>query len=120
MDLVDPGRCRSTWNGPRSTVRSSGPTRSRCRRTVKDVAADLNVNPETLRTWVRDADGRPVAAGASRAGVRRSESWPSRPKTPIADRSRSGRSLCRWSRIWSTASLGFRRVSSAERVKSKS
>ncbi|WP_457511585.1 IS3 family transposase [Streptomyces sp. TE33382] len=35
------------------------------RRTFKDVAADLNVNPETLRTWVRDADGRPVAAGAS-------------------------------------------------------
>ncbi|MFI8281293.1 transposase [Streptomyces sp. NPDC085929] len=26
-------------------------------RTFKDVAADLNVNPETLRTWVRDADG---------------------------------------------------------------
>ncbi|MFJ7497886.1 transposase [Streptomyces sp. NPDC097727] len=35
------------------------------RRTFKDVAADLNVNPETLRTWVRDAGGRPVAAGAS-------------------------------------------------------
>ncbi|WP_308365085.1 IS3 family transposase [Streptomyces sp. ISL-86] len=35
------------------------------RRTFKDVAADLNVNPETLRTWVRDADGRPVAAVAS-------------------------------------------------------
>ncbi|OEJ49734.1 transposase [Streptomyces agglomeratus] len=35
------------------------------RRTFKDIAADLNVNPETLRTWVRDADGRPVAAGAS-------------------------------------------------------
>jgi transposase len=34
------------------------------RRTFKDVAADLNVNPETLRTWVRDADGRPAAAGA--------------------------------------------------------
>lgn len=30
MDLVDPGRCRPTWHGPRSTVRSSGPTRSRC------------------------------------------------------------------------------------------
>ncbi|WP_405887430.1 transposase [Streptomyces sp. NBC_01136] len=29
------------------------------RRTFKDVAADLNVNPETLRTWVRDADGCP-------------------------------------------------------------
>ncbi|MET7549703.1 IS3 family transposase [Streptomyces sp. NPDC005500] len=35
------------------------------RRTFKDVAADLNVNPETLRTWVRDADGRPAPAGAS-------------------------------------------------------
>ncbi|MCX4426436.1 IS3 family transposase [Streptomyces mirabilis] len=35
------------------------------RRTFKDVAADLNVNPETLRTWVRDADGRPASAGAS-------------------------------------------------------
>jgi transposase len=35
------------------------------RRTFKDVAADLNVNPETLRTWVRDADGRPVADGGS-------------------------------------------------------
>ncbi|MGW3723375.1 IS3 family transposase [Streptomyces sp. NPDC005133] len=35
------------------------------RRTFKDVAADLNVNPETLRTWVRDADGRQASAGAS-------------------------------------------------------
>ncbi|MEU6540946.1 transposase [Streptomyces sp. NPDC047000] len=35
------------------------------RRTFKDVAADLNVDPEMLRTWVRDADGRPVVAGAS-------------------------------------------------------
>jgi transposase len=35
------------------------------RRTFKDVAADLNVNPETLRTWVRDADGRPAAADKS-------------------------------------------------------
>ncbi|WP_093803027.1 transposase [Streptomyces sp. Wb2n-11] len=33
------------------------------RRTLKDVAAHLNVNPETLRTWVRDRDGRPAAAG---------------------------------------------------------
>ncbi|GAA2971833.1 hypothetical protein GCM10010446_65610 [Streptomyces enissocaesilis] len=33
------------------------------RRTFRDVAADLNVNPETLRTWVRDADGRPAASG---------------------------------------------------------
>jgi transposase len=35
------------------------------RRTFKDVAADLNVNPETLRTWVRDADAPPAASGAS-------------------------------------------------------
>lgn len=35
------------------------------RRTFEDVAADLNVSPETLRTWVRDADGRPASAGAS-------------------------------------------------------
>ncbi|MGW3690112.1 hypothetical protein [Streptomyces sp. NPDC005125] len=35
------------------------------RRTFKDVGADLNVNPETLRTRSRDAGGRPVAAGAS-------------------------------------------------------
>lgn len=35
------------------------------RRTFKDVAADLNVSPETLRTWVRDADGRPASAGGS-------------------------------------------------------
>ncbi|MFE2839440.1 IS3 family transposase [Streptomyces mirabilis] len=35
------------------------------RRTFKDVAADLNVTPETLRTWVRDADGRSASAGAS-------------------------------------------------------
>ncbi|MFG2480957.1 IS3 family transposase [Streptomyces fagopyri] len=27
------------------------------RRTFRDVAADLNVNPETLRAWVRNADG---------------------------------------------------------------
>jgi transposase len=34
------------------------------RRTFKDVAADLTVNPETLRAWVRDTDGRPASAGA--------------------------------------------------------
>lgn len=34
------------------------------RRTYRDVAADLNVNPEMLRTWVRDADGRPAGEGA--------------------------------------------------------
>ncbi|WP_326615201.1 transposase (plasmid) [Streptomyces scopuliridis] len=35
------------------------------RRTFKDVAVDLNVNPETLRTWVRDADGSPAVDSAS-------------------------------------------------------
>ncbi|MFD5514333.1 transposase [Streptomyces sp. NPDC127051] len=35
------------------------------RRTYRDVAADLNVTPDTLRTWVRNADDRPVASGAS-------------------------------------------------------
>jgi transposase len=33
------------------------------RRTFKDVAADLNVNPETLRTWVRAADADDLQAG---------------------------------------------------------
>ncbi|MFF1343327.1 transposase [Streptomyces sp. NPDC058290] len=36
------------------------------RRTFKDVAADLNVNPETLRTWVRDADGALAGGPAPR------------------------------------------------------
>ncbi|MGY3062532.1 transposase [Streptomyces sp. TE3672] len=40
-------------------------TASDGRRTFRDVAADLNVNPETLRTGVRDADGRPAFAAAS-------------------------------------------------------
>lgn len=35
------------------------------RRTFRDVAADLNVNPETLRTWVRDAEDGPAASDAS-------------------------------------------------------
>ncbi|MGW5277570.1 transposase [Streptomyces sp. NPDC004044] len=39
------------------------------RRTFKDVVADLNVNPETPRTWVRDADGHPVAAGSKPVGL---------------------------------------------------
>ncbi|MEU4955840.1 transposase, partial [Streptomyces lavendulae] len=41
--------------------------------TFRDVADDLNVNPETLRTWVRDADGRLAAAGGR--GTPR-PSWP--------------------------------------------
>ncbi|MFJ9033960.1 transposase, partial [Streptomyces sp. NPDC102274] len=35
------------------------------RRTFKDVAVDLNVNPGTLRTWVRDAEGSPAVDSAS-------------------------------------------------------
>lgn len=38
------------------------------RRTYRDVAADLNVNPETLRVWVRDADGSPAAGSGSAPG----------------------------------------------------
>lgn len=37
------------------------------RRTFKDVAADLNVNPETLRSWVRVADTSSAAAGSAPA-----------------------------------------------------
>ncbi|MER5347483.1 transposase [Streptomyces mirabilis] len=33
------------------------------RRMYREVAADLNVNPETLRVWVRDADGPPTVGG---------------------------------------------------------
>ncbi|NUK22643.1 transposase [Streptomyces lunaelactis] len=39
------------------------------RRTFKDVAADLNVNPETLRTWVRDADGSATGSGPELDGT---------------------------------------------------
>ncbi|WP_405720757.1 transposase [Streptomyces sp. NBC_00046] len=45
------------------------------RRTFKDVAADLNVNPETLRTWVRDADGLPGASGASQDTAAELGAW---------------------------------------------
>lgn len=33
------------------------------RRRYRDVAADLNVNPETPRVWVRDPDGSPTEGG---------------------------------------------------------
>ncbi|WP_414719159.1 transposase [Streptomyces sp.] len=46
------------------------------RRTFKDVAANLNVNPETLRMWVRDADGSARSARASAANCARRRSWP--------------------------------------------
>ncbi|MGH7732984.1 MAG: transposase [Gemmatimonadales bacterium] len=40
------------------------------RRTFRDVAADLNVNPETLRTWVRDAQaGTAPGCGLEAEGV---------------------------------------------------
>ncbi|MFD9607561.1 transposase, partial [Streptomyces sp. NPDC059970] len=50
------------------------------RRTLKVVAADLNADPETLRTWVRDAD---VV-----------QSPPARRRTPSLDQTRT----VQWSR----------------------
>lgn len=49
--------------------------RSRPGATIRSVAADLGVNPETLRNWVR-------AAGASRPRGRRAE-IPTEPATPL-------------------------------------
>lgn len=49
--------------------------RSRPEATIRSVAADLGVNPETLRNWVR-------AAGASRPRGRRAE-IPAEPPTPL-------------------------------------
>ncbi|MFE4669750.1 transposase [Streptomyces sp. NPDC056716] len=43
--------------------------------TIRQVAADLGVNPETLRNWVR-------AAGANRPRGRRAEA-PTAPPTPL-------------------------------------
>ncbi|MGJ5829919.1 transposase [Streptomyces ossamyceticus] len=43
--------------------------------TIRQVAADLGINPETLRNWVR-------AAGASRPRGRRAE-VPTEPPTPL-------------------------------------
>jgi transposase len=48
---------------------------SRPQATVRQVAADLGINPETLRNWVR-------AAGASRPRGRRAET-PAQPPTPL-------------------------------------
>ncbi|MDQ1005519.1 transposase [Streptomyces sp. V4I23] len=41
------------------------------RRTFKDVAADLDVNPETLRSWVRNADAPPAAAASQETEAER-------------------------------------------------
>jgi transposase len=49
--------------------------RSRPEATIRQVAADLGINPETLRNWVR-------AAGASRPRGRRAEA-PAEPPTPL-------------------------------------
>ncbi|KOV59434.1 transposase [Streptomyces sp. NRRL WC-3618] len=49
--------------------------RSRPGATIRQVAADLGVNPETLRNWVR-------AAGANRPRGRRAE-IPAEPPTPL-------------------------------------
>jgi transposase len=43
--------------------------------TIRQVAADLGINPETLRNWVR-------AAGARRPRGRRAET-PAEPPTPL-------------------------------------
>jgi transposase len=48
---------------------------SRPESTIRQVAADLGINPETLRNWVR-------AAGASRPRGRRVEA-PAEPPTPL-------------------------------------
>ncbi|MDH6193235.1 transposase [Streptomyces sp. CZ24] len=48
---------------------------SRPEATIRSVAADLGVNPETLRNWVR-------VAGASRPRGRRAET-PAEPPTPL-------------------------------------
>jgi len=48
---------------------------SRPKATIRQVAADLGINPETLRNWVR-------AAGASRPRGRRTEA-PTEPPTPL-------------------------------------
>ncbi|GAA3797072.1 transposase [Streptomyces coacervatus] len=48
---------------------------SRPEATIRQVAADLGINPETLRNWVR-------AAGASRPRGRRAE-LPAEPSTPL-------------------------------------
>jgi transposase len=48
---------------------------SRPQATVRQVAADLGINPETLRNWV-------PAAGASRPRGRRAET-PAQPPTPL-------------------------------------
>ncbi|MFJ7495382.1 transposase, partial [Streptomyces sp. NPDC097727] len=50
---------------------------SRPEATIRSVAADLGVNPETLRNWVR-------AAGASRPRGRRAE-VPAEPPTPLEE-----------------------------------
>jgi transposase len=48
---------------------------SRPEATIRSVAADLGINPETLRNWVREA-------GASRPRGRRTQA-PAEPPTPL-------------------------------------
>lgn len=50
---------------------------SRPEATIKQIAADLGVSPETLRSWIRDA-------GCSRPRGRRAAESPAVPVTPSA------------------------------------
>ena len=52
------------------------------RRTYRDVAADLNVNPETLRVSVRDTDGPPTDGGRLTPGEPEAELARLRRTTP--------------------------------------
>ncbi|MFJ3037137.1 MULTISPECIES: transposase [Streptomyces] len=58
-----------------TTSQSSRRTQSRPDATIRSVAADLGINPETLRNWVR-------AIGASRPRRRRTQE-PAQPPEPL-------------------------------------
>ncbi|MDJ0383204.1 transposase [Streptomyces sp. G-G2] len=58
------------------------------RRTYREVAADLNVNPETLRTWVRDADAPPAASDAGLTSLRSGATTPEEGSIGVAELAR--------------------------------
>ncbi|MFD9543877.1 transposase [Streptomyces sp. NPDC060022] len=73
---------------------------SRPEATIRSVAADLGINPETLRNWVR-------AAGASRPRGRRTQE-PAQPPAPLeAENAACGRRSVSWRR--NARSCGRRR-----------